>query len=31
MPDAVARQASPPSNAARRSWNIDTVGFEKRE
>ncbi len=31
MPEAVAMQASPPSSAARRSWNIDTVGLVKRE
>lgn len=31
MPEAVAMHASPPSSAARRSWNIVTVGFVKRE
>src|ERR1700742_5079047 len=31
MPDAVAMQASPPSSAARRFWNIVTVGLVKRE
>ena len=31
IPDDVAMQASAPSSAASRSWNIATVGFEKRE
>ena len=31
MPEAVATQLSAPSSAARRSWNIDTVGLVKRE
>lgn len=31
IPEAVAMQASPPSSAASRSWNIVTVGFVKRE
>ncbi|MNW05011.1 hypothetical protein D3C71_2011930 [compost metagenome] len=31
MPDAVAMHASPPSSAASRDWNIDTVGLVKRE
>ena len=31
MPEAVAMHASPPSSAARRFWNIVTVGFVKRE
>ena len=30
MPVPVAKQASAPSSAARRSSNIATVGFEKR-
>ena len=31
MPDEVAIHASPPSKAARRSWNMLTVGLVKRE
>ncbi len=31
IPDDVATHASASSSAARRSWNIATVGFEKRE
>ncbi len=31
MPEEVATHASPPSSAARRSWNVRTVGFVKRE
>jgi hypothetical protein len=31
MPVAVATQASAPSSAASRDWNIVTVGFVKRE
>ncbi len=31
MPEAVAMQASPPSSAASRFWNIVTVGLVKRE
>ncbi len=31
MPEAVATHASPPSSAARRSWNAVTVGLLKRE
>ncbi|MDT4780220.1 hypothetical protein FQZ97_124410 [compost metagenome] len=31
MPEAVAMQACAPSSAARRDWNIDTVGLVKRE
>ena len=31
MPEAVAMQDSAPSSAARRSWNIATVGLVKRE
>ena len=31
MPVAVATHASAPSSAASRDWNIETVGFVKRE